>query len=142
MTNLMNIFALQVLAVDTWESLVESFLKKADEMGYSCKTVEAMDSMTLGSFPYLRLRSDLDAEGLAKVVTSLHEGGRSVIMPSGQGAYEARLKDGRKGAISLTKMHFVPKGSVRMFRGNAHKHWQRQFQLGFRRVVNCCREGE
>ncbi len=133
MIKLMNIFALQVLAVDTWETLVETFLNKAQELGFTCKTVEAMDSMTLGSFPYLRLRSDLDSDSIGKVVASLHEGGRSVIMPLGT-SYECRLKDGRKGPISLTKMHYVPKGSVRTFRGNVHKNWERQFRLGFTRL--------
>lgn len=124
----MNLFAMQILVSEgNWAAVVQSFLTKADSLGFKCKSVEAVDSMTIGSFPYLRLKTDLDIEGLTKVVEALHADSRGVIMPPGPQGYECRLKGGKKGVVALSKMHVTPRGESRSFQGNATKNWKAQF---------------
>jgi hypothetical protein len=123
----MQFFAIQTTPYEDRHLLAELVLRKAEDMGFQSKTLEALDVIEVGSSKYVRFRIDLTINQIDAILTELHRVGRSVIVPGGPYGYVCRMKDGRTGIVAYSKMQLSSTTHPREYRGNAVLHWERQF---------------
>jgi hypothetical protein len=119
----MNLFAVQILRGESPRDVVELVLRKAEEQGASCKTLELLDPIEVGSRRYARVRADFAR--VDDVLESLYSSTRGVILTAHAGGHPIKTA-GRTGVIPFGKIQIVPRETI-AFRGNALPYWERQF---------------
>jgi hypothetical protein len=116
-------FAVQMKASEKPHDLVTLLMRAAKNQGKIFRKLEVLDTLTVGTTAYLRMRSDLQGPE-----TLLEEAlpGRANITSS-TGVY--LLQNGtRKAKIPNVLMLATPKlGQMQAYHGTKIKHWERQF---------------
>lgn len=124
----MHFFGIQFIPDDIRQDIAELVLRKVDELGLRCKTLELVDVMDLGSFKYVRFRIDLPLDVVVTVADAIRDATeRNVILPGGVGGYVCKMKGGRTGVVPYSKMQLAGREHPKIYRGNALVHWERQF---------------
>lgn len=124
---LKTFFAVQLKPAEQAIHVVEAVMKAAKAAGILFRRLELIDSMTVGTQTYVRMRTEI--MNPYPILDRLYAEGRGVVSSMQGGEYVARLPGGRMGKVSNIVMHASPKlGQARMFRGTKIKHWERQFE--------------
>ncbi len=118
-------FAVQLKLREDPAKVVETVCLRARSMGILFRRIERLDTFTLGTRSFLRLRSDLSRSKEVLLALATAEG-RGVVYPTADSKFETFVA-GRTVPFSAAIMHLVPRGSVQMFRGPKVKNWTRQF---------------
>jgi len=127
----MNFFGIQLNIDEDCQTVAELVLRKAEELGYRCKSLELLDTLEIGTARYVRFRVDLNVRVIQNLGDFLHEtSGRGVILPGGAEGYSCRMRGGRAGTIPFAKMQATSFGHPKVYRGNGIVNWERQFLKG------------
>jgi hypothetical protein len=119
-------FAVQIRPSETPINVVSAIMVTAKSLGILFRRLEVLDTMTLGSVAYVRMRTELTNP--CPILEKLFSEGRSTVSAT-QGGYTACLPGGRFGKVPQLTMHAIPKlGQSRMFRGPKYRFWERQFE--------------
>lgn len=121
----MNFIAIEVLEHESPHDVVKAFIQEAHSQGLSFKRLEVLRTVPFGSRRCIHARTD--CWGMPRLVEALRHD-RAMIVPTGDGSYQAYLPGGRTGKVSHVMMQTVPKPTQRVYRGPAVKHWERQFR--------------
>ena len=96
----------------------------ASELGYTFKTMQVLDKISIGSVEYQGFRVPHNVD-VGKLLDELFKKGHAVIGPSSDG-FEVRVK-GKTAKIPITLMQTAPRTSVQ-YRGPGDQYWKRQFE--------------
>jgi hypothetical protein len=96
----------------------------ASELGYSFKTMQVLDKLSIGSIEYQRFKVS-DHVDLGRLLDEIFRKGRAVIGPTKDG-FEVRIKS-KTAKIPISMMQTAPRTSVQ-YRGPGDQYWKRQFE--------------
>ncbi len=116
-------FAVQVKASEKPYDVVTLLMRAAKNQGKLFRKLEVLDTLTVGTTAYLRMRSDL--EGPEALLAEAFPGRPSIT--ANLGGYV--LQNGtREAKIPNVTMLAAPKlGQTQAYHGTKIKHWERQF---------------
>lgn len=101
-------------------------MSAAKDMGVLFRRLEMLDTISVGTFSYARMRTDI--VNPVKILNHLRSVQHATIAYE-EGDYVLTFPDGRVGRVPNLVMHAIPKlGQSRMYRGTRIKHWERQFE--------------
>src|SRR5579872_4597994 len=100
----MKYFAIQLKRGESRETLAEKFLRRADEFKSACKSLDALDTIEIGSSKYVRFRTEL--ADVSMVVLSFFPE-YAVIIAGPGGEYICKMPT-RDGAVPGTRMLSIP----------------------------------
>lgn len=119
-------FAIQLRVGEAPIQVARAVMDAAKGMSILFRKLEVMDTVTLGTSSFVRMRSEI--LNPHPILDRLYNDGRAVVSVLPSGEYGVRFQGGRVGKVSQTVMHALPKlGQSRMFRGTKFKYWNRQF---------------
>ncbi len=120
-------FAVQLKPREQAIHVVEAIMKVAVDAGILFRRLEVLDTVTIGTMAFVRVRSEI--VNPFPILDRLYSAeGRAVVSAAKGGEYSARMQGGRIGRVTHLLMHATAKlGQTRMFRGTKFKHWDRQF---------------
>lgn len=118
-------FAVQLLQNETTHRVAELILRAARDIKVLFRRLEILDTITIGTNRYARVRTDLASPNAVLDRLLLQ---RSVVAPVSGSSYLVRFPDGRTGKLTSFVMHVAPRpGQSRIYRGPKIKRWEEQF---------------
>jgi hypothetical protein len=119
-------FAVQLKDREVSHHVAGAVLHTAKSLGLLFRRLEVLDTVTVGTSSFVRMRADL--VNPFPVLDKVYADGRGVISSMAGGDYAVRLFGGRIGKVPNLFMHSAPKvGQARMYRGTKIKRWETQF---------------
>jgi hypothetical protein len=120
-------FAVQLKQGEQAVHVAEAVMKAAKTEGILFRRLEVLDTMSLGSMSFARMRSEI--ANPFPILDRLYIEGRAVVNRVQGSEYAVRLQGGRVGKVTNVLMHATAKlGQSRMYRGTKFKYWARQFE--------------
>lgn len=120
-------FAVQLLPKEGAHTIAKVILQTARDESILFRRLEVLDTASIGSTTFVRVRSDLINP--FPILDKLHSSGRAVISSTANGEYAVRFSGGRTGKVSNLLMHAEARlGQSRMYRGTKIKRWEAQFE--------------
>jgi hypothetical protein len=113
-------FAVEAKKGESSHDVASVVLLTATNLGIKFKTLESMDSITVGGATFVRFRSDLHQalpllDALGRGTIALRAGGCKAILPGG-----------RQGSYPMERLFMAPRQS-KLYRGPGQPHAERQF---------------
>lgn len=121
----MNFAAIEVREDEETHVAIEAFMREADYRKLPFKRLEVLQVLAFGARKYAHVKTD--CRGMLRIVKSLRPT-RAMIIPMADGSYQAFLPGGQEGKVPHSVMQSVGnKPRLRVYRGPAVEHWERQF---------------
>lgn len=120
-------FAIQILPDEQAHVVAKLVLSTAKGLGILFRSLEVLDTISLGTHLYARMRADL--ESALQIVERLEKQSPRGVVFENQGQYVVRMPNGRSGKVPYITMHAIAKlGQTRAYRGTKIKRWEQQFE--------------